>query len=208
MPTTLPCSRVDPGAYCSPPLSRLQRRGVQVRCSRDLETQGRGPRRLRRSKWVASCGGHTAPGRRPVWRRRPAAANERMRDTNSATQTLPGALNDRPPHSARRRAWLGARRRTETRRPLQAAGRRWGLRALCASGPDGPAAFTCLVLGQEVCGTQGTTSPPPPCSALPRREQAALGHHRHHHGGDDGHDSAHHSSSSTTFNPWHTHAIY
>jgi hypothetical protein len=113
---------------------------------------------------MASCGGHNAPGRRPVWRRRPAAANERMRDTNSATQTLPGALNDRPPHSARRRAWLGARRRTETRRPLQAAGRRWGLRALCASGPDGPAAFTCLVLGQEVCGTQGTTSPPPPAA--------------------------------------------
>jgi hypothetical protein len=108
---------------------------------------------------MASCGGHNAPGRRPVWRRRPAAANERMRDTNSATQTLPGVLNDRPPHSARRRARLGARRRTETRRPLQAAGRRRGLRALCASGPDGPAAFTCLVLGQEVCGTQGTTSP-------------------------------------------------
>eukprot|EP01047_Picozoa_sp_COSAG01_P033252 COSAG01_NODE_2439_length_7691_cov_15.896470_4_plen_232_part_00 len=89
---------------------------------------------------------------------------------NSAAITHPGNVNGSPPHSARRRARPGARRRVETRRPLQADGRTWGLHALCASGPAGPTAFTCPAWARRFAASGGRRL------SLRRREHATLGH--------------------------------
>eukprot|EP01047_Picozoa_sp_COSAG01_P026400 COSAG01_NODE_1700_length_9448_cov_53.589475_3_plen_243_part_00 len=52
--------------------------------------------------------------------------------------------------------------------------RTWGLRVLCASGPEGQKAQPfCLVLGQEVFGTQGTIPLPPPGAPSTARASSA-----------------------------------